>query len=77
LEIRTSEPGIQLYTGNYLDGSLTGKGGARYNKRHGLCLETQHFPDAVNQPRFPSILLVPGQTYHHVTTHRFDARSED
>ena len=71
LEISTTEPGIQFYTGNYLDGSLRGKHGHRYGKRHGLCLETQHFPDAVNHPNFPSILLHTGETYTHTTVHKF------
>jgi aldose 1-epimerase len=73
LQIATTEPGIQFYTGNYLDGSLAGKGGNTYGKRHGFCLETQHFPDAVNHPSFPSILLNPGSRYSHTTVHAFSA----
>jgi aldose 1-epimerase len=62
LEVHTTEPGIQLYTGNFLDGSLTGKGGFVYSQHSAFCLETQHFPDSVNQPKFPSVILAPGQT---------------
>lgn len=71
MEIHTTEPGIQLYTANYLDGSLTGKGGAVYAKRHAFCLETQHFPDSVHHPGFPPIILQPGETYRQTTVHRF------
>ena len=71
LEVSTTQPGVQLYTANYLDGSLTGKRGVVYRQHAGLCLETQHFPDSVNQPGFPSTILRPGQTYHHTTVHRF------
>lgn len=73
MEILTTEPGVQLYTGNFLTG-VRGKGGVPYHKHAALCLETQHFPDAVNHPEFPSIVLRPGQTYRHVTAHRFSAR---
>lgn len=71
MEIYTSEPSIQLYTSNFLDGSLKGKGGIAYLQYQGLCLETQHLPDSINQPNFPSILLKPGETYSHTTRHRF------
>ena len=74
LEVRTTEPGIQLYTGNYLDGTLTGKSGKVYGKRHAVCLETQHYPDSVNQPNFPSTILRPGETYRTTTVHRFSTR---
>jgi len=74
LEVRTTQPGVQLYTGNYLDGSLTGKGGVVYRQHSGFCLETQHFPDSVNQPRFPSVILRPGQTYRQTTLHQFSTR---
>lgn len=74
MEVLTTEPGIQLYTGNFLDGSLTGKGGTVYRQHTGFCLETQHFADAVNQPHFPSIILRPGQTYRHTTAHRFSTQ---
>ena len=71
LEILTTEPGIQLYTGNFLDGTITGRGGCRYNKHAALCLEAQHFPDSPNHAEFPSIVLRPGQTYRQTTVHRF------
>ncbi len=74
LEILTTEPGIQLYTGNYLDGSNVGKGGKKYEKNYGICLETQHFPDSINQPKFPPILLEPGKIYTHETVHRFSVK---
>jgi len=73
LEILTTEPGVQLYTGNFLDGKNKGKGGAVYRKHQGLCLETQHFPDSVHHPEFPSIILKPGQTYTQTTIHKFSA----
>ena len=71
MEILTTEPGIQFYSGNFLDGSLTGKGGAVYDYRTGLALETQHFPDSPNQPDFPSTILRPGETYRSQTVYRF------
>lgn len=71
MEIWTDEPGIQFYTGNFLDGSLKGKGGTVYKKNTGFCLEAQHYPDSPNKPQFPSITLRPGQTYKQVTIHRF------
>ncbi|MCX6953548.1 MAG: galactose mutarotase [Verrucomicrobia bacterium] len=74
LEVLTTEPGLQVYSGNFLTGDLAGKAGAVYAHRGGLCLETQHFPDAVNQPAFPSIILRPGQTYRSTTVYRFSAR---
>jgi aldose 1-epimerase len=70
MEVLTTQPGVQFYTGNFLDGSLKGIGGA-YKKQYGFCLETQHFPDSPNQPRFPSSILEPGKTYHHITIYRF------
>lgn len=70
LEVLTTQPGIQLYTGNFLDGTLTGKGGKVYRRRYGFCLETQHFPDSPNQPSFPSTVLKPGQTYRSTTVYR-------
>src|SRR5262249_32613285 len=63
LEVFTTEPGVQFYTGNFLDG-ITGKHGHMYQQRYGFCLETQHFPDSPNHPDFPSTILRPGQTYH-------------
>ena len=71
MHVATNAPGVQFYTGNWLGGAKRGKGGVRYYKHAGFCLETQHFPDAVNQPRFPSCLLRPGDTYRHVMEHRF------
>jgi aldose 1-epimerase len=74
LEIWTTEPGIQLYTGNFLDGTLTGKGGKVYKHRYGFCLETQHFPDSPNQPGFPSTVLRPRGFYRTTTVMKFSAR---
>ena len=74
MEVHTTEPGVQLYTANWLDGSLTGKRGMVYYRHAGFCLETQHFPDSVNQPNFPSVILRPGQTYRQTTVHKFSAR---
>ena len=71
MEVWTTEPGIQLYTGNFLDGSLKGKGGKVYGKHYGFCLETQHFPDSPNQPDFPSVILRPGETYMQLTVYKF------
>jgi aldose 1-epimerase len=73
MEIFTTEPGIQFYTGNFLDGSLKGKG-AVYNQHAGFCLETQHFPDSPNKPQFPSVVLLPGQKYTHLTIHKFSVK---
>jgi aldose 1-epimerase len=73
MEISTTEPGIQFYSGNFLDGKLTGKGGAVYKHRTGFCLETQHFPDSPNQPSFPSTILKPGQEYRSRTVFTFGA----
>lgn len=69
--ISTTEPGVQLYTANYLDGTLTGKSGQPYVKNGAVCLETQHFPDSPNQPGFPSTVLRPDETYRSTTIHRF------
>ena len=71
LEVATTEPGVQLYTGNFLDGTIRGKGGVVYPHRGGFCLETQHFPDSPNQPRFPSVVLRPGERYRSRTVFRF------
>ena len=70
LEVHTTQPGLQLYAGNFLDGSLTGRGGARYRRHHGLCLETQHFPDSPNHPHFPTTRLAPEEAYRHTTVYR-------
>lgn len=71
MEILTTEPGVQFYTGNFLDGTITGKDGKVYKKNYGLCLETQHFPDSPNRPNFPSAILHPGETYSHFTVFNF------
>jgi aldose 1-epimerase len=73
MEILTTEPGLQFYTGNQLDGTLHGKGGAVYGKRSAFCMETQHFPDSPNKPAFPSTELKPGSQYHTTTIFRFSA----
>jgi aldose 1-epimerase len=71
MEVLTTEPGVQFYTGNFLDGTLKGKGGKAYNKRFGFCLETQHYPDSPNKPKFPSTELKPGAKYDTTTVFRF------
>ncbi|MFD7130314.1 aldose epimerase family protein [Streptomyces sp. NPDC059894] len=71
LRIATTEPGLQFYSGNFLDGTLVGSGGTVYRQGDGLCLETQHFPDSPNKPSFPSTVLRPGQTYRTTTVHSF------
>ena len=71
MEVETTEPGVQFYTGNFLDGKFTGKQGRVYRKRYGFCLETQHFPDSPNQPSFPSTVLRPGQEFRSQTLLRF------
>jgi aldose 1-epimerase len=71
LTVETTQPGIQFYSGNFLDGTLTGKHGHVYAKHAGFCLETQHFPDSPNHPKFPTTELKPGETYHSVTTFGF------
>ena len=74
MEVLTTEPGVQFYAGNFLDGILIGKNNSKYEKRAGLCLETQHFPDSPNQPSFPSTILQPGQTYQTQTIYRFSVK---
>jgi aldose 1-epimerase len=74
LEVFTTQPGIQFYTGNFLDGSLVGVHGQAYQKHSGFCLETQHFPDSPNQPHFPSTLLRPGEVYRQTTIFRLSTR---
>jgi aldose 1-epimerase len=74
LEITTTEPGIQFYSGNFLDGTIKGKGGKTYVHRGGFCLETQHYPDSPNQPSFPSTTLKPGETYRSETVFKFGAK---
>ncbi|MEV5345305.1 galactose mutarotase [Streptomyces achromogenes] len=73
LKIATDQPGLQFYSGNFLDGTLTGTSGRTYRQGDALCLETQHFPDSPNQPAFPSTVLRPGRTYRTTTIHRFGA----
>ncbi|MGA8763272.1 MAG: aldose epimerase family protein [Candidatus Sulfotelmatobacter sp.] len=75
LKVLTTEPGLQFYSGNFLDGSITGKNGHVYGKRSAFCLETQHFPDSPNHPGFPTTELKPGQKYHSVTVFQFSAGS--
>ena len=74
LRVSTTEPGTQVYTGNFLDGTLKGKGGATYIRRGAICLETQHFPDSPNHPKFPTTELKPGERYHTVTVFSFSTR---
>lgn len=74
LEVSTDQPGVQFYSGNFLDGSVTGKQGHVYKRRYGFCLETQHFPDSPNHPDFPSTILKPGQTFHTRTVFKFSAK---
>jgi aldose 1-epimerase len=71
MEMRTTEPGVQFYTGNFLDGKLKGKGGVAYPQYGGFCLESQHFPDSVNQPKFPSVILRPSAKYEQTTSYKF------
>jgi aldose 1-epimerase len=74
LELFTTQPGVQFYSANFLEGDLRGKGGRAYPKHSAFCLETQHFPDSPNQPAFPSTVLRPGETYRHTTIYRFGAQ---
>ena len=74
MEVLSTEPGTQFYTGNFLDGSITGKGGWRYTKRAALCIEPQHYPDTPNQPTFPSVELAPGETYKNTIIYKFGSR---
>jgi aldose 1-epimerase len=74
LEVSSTQPGLQFYTGNFLDGSIRGKGGAIYAFRNGFCMEPQHFPDSPNEPAFPSTVLKPGETYHSEILYRFTRR---
>ena len=74
MEVYTDQPGIQFYTGNFLDGSVAGKNGIKYKFRTGLCLETQHFPDSPNRPEFPSVTLKPGEQYKQTTIYSFSVK---
>jgi len=74
LEVSTTQPGVQFYTGNFLDGTVTGKQGHVYKRRYGFCLETQHFPDSPNHPKFPTTILKPGERFHQTTVFKFSAK---
>lgn len=74
MEVWTTEPGVQFYSGNFLDGTLVGKRGVTYGKHSGFCLETQHYPDAVNHPEFPSVILRPESVYRTTTIYKFSAK---
>jgi aldose 1-epimerase len=76
MELFTTEPGVQFYSGNFLDGSLTGKNGIKYVKHGGLALEAQHFPDSPNQPSFPNTILRPGETFNQTTIYKFSVKGE-
>ena len=71
LDVLSTEPGVQFYSGNFLDGTIVGKGGRRYHQRHAFCFEPQHFPDSPNQPNFPSTVLRPGETFKNTIVYRF------
>jgi aldose 1-epimerase len=71
LDVYTTEPGIQVYAGNFLDGTVKGKNGVPYNQRHAICLETQHYPDTPNKPEWPSAVLRPGETYRSKCIYAF------
>ncbi|MGA2544714.1 MAG: aldose epimerase family protein [Verrucomicrobiota bacterium] len=75
LEVLSTQPGVQFYSGNFLDGTITGKGGWVYQRRHAFCLETQHFPDSINHPNFPTTVLKPGQTWRHTILCRFSTEA--
>jgi len=74
MEVWSTEPGLQFYTGNFLDGTITGKGGWVYQHRNAFCMEPQHYPDSPNQPKFPSVVLRPGQVYKNTIIYRFATR---
>lgn len=74
MEVYTTEPGVQFYSGNYLDGKFTGSGNKAYTKHYGFCLETQHFPDSPNHQNFPSTILNPGQTFNSITIYKFGVK---
>ncbi|HEX7569482.1 MAG TPA: galactose-1-epimerase, partial [Verrucomicrobiae bacterium] len=74
LEVWSDEPGLQFYAGNFLDGTIIGKGGVAYQKRTGFCLEPQHYPDSPNKTNFPTTELKPGQTYHNVIVYKFSVK---
>ena len=74
MEVYSTEPGLQFYSGNFLDGTITGKRGWVYKFRNGFCMEPQHYPDSPNQPNFPSVVLKPGQIFSNVIEYRFSVR---
>jgi len=74
MEVYTTAPGVQVYTGNFLDGSQKGKGGYFHQKHTAVCLETQNFPDSPNKSNFPSPILRPGETYRHIAVHKFSVK---
>ena len=74
MEVWTTQPGVQLYTGNFLDGTLKGIGGKTYVKHYAFCLETQHYPDSIHQPKFPSVVLNPGETFTSTTVYKFSTK---
>jgi aldose 1-epimerase len=74
LEVLSTEPGLQFYSGNFLDGTLKGKGGWVYQFRNGFCMEPQHYPDSPNQPNFPSVVLKPGNIYRNTIIYRFSVK---
>jgi aldose 1-epimerase len=74
MEVFSTEPAVQFYTGNFLSGSITGKGGWVYQRRNAFCLEPQHYPDSPNHPSFPSVVLKPGQVYHNTIIYKFSVR---
>jgi aldose 1-epimerase len=71
MDVFTTEPGVQLYTGNWMTGEFTAKNGQRYPMRSAFCLETQHFPDSINKPQYPSVALRPGETFKSQTIFKF------
>lgn len=74
MDVYTDQPGVQFYSGNFLDGKIKGKGGKVYNQYYGFCLETQHFPDSPNEPKFPSVVLRPGETFKSTTIYKFSTK---
>jgi aldose 1-epimerase len=74
MQVRTTQPGIQFYTGNFLDGTLMGRNGKKIVQHGALCLETQHFPDSPNLPAFPNTILEPGQSFHETTFYKFSVK---
>jgi aldose 1-epimerase len=74
MEVLTTEPGVQFYAGNFLNGTHVGKGGVKYQRRFGFCLETQHYPDSPNKPEFPTTVLEPGKAYTSTTVYRFSTK---